>query len=501
MDIELSQDAPTATNLRQANATIKAQWCILQSLSKQVDKLIAENKVLRAELNKINENKKTSSKNSSLPPSNDKNSKNKSNVRRNALRKKKGRKRGGQPGHRKHERELLPPEEVDQVVSCHAKSHCSCGRETKTSEAFGRHQKFEFPIIKPEVTEYQLHTSYCAHCDKTYSSQLPKGVSWSMLGVRATAITAHLSGTYRISKQNIVGICKDVFNISISTGLVCKTEKVVSKSLEKPVEALKKHIQSVQSEVGVHADETGFKERGEKRWAWVGITALVAVFIIRQERSKKVAQELLGENFSGILCSDRYSAYNWVASSQRQLCWAHLERDFRKLSERPGTSSIVGGELLELTYQLFHHWHEFKDKVINRGQLRRRTKPIRSKIEGLLERGTKSRNKKTAGTCRSILAYRNGLWRFLETDNIEPTNNLAERTIRPLVIWRKTSFGTQSALGSLYMERIMSVVATCQLQSRNMLEYLTTAVKAYLNKDNFPSLSPVLGEQALALTA
>lgn len=501
MDIELSQDAPTASTLAEANATIKALWSLLQSLSNRMDKLSDENKSLKSKLAKLSEKSKTNSKNSSLCPSKDKDSKNKSNVRRNALRKKTGKKRGAQAGHKRHERALLPPEEVDHIISCHGRSHCSCGRKTKLSEIFRRHQKFEFPVIKPEVTEYQLHSTYCSHCDKTYSGQLPDGVSGSMLGLRATAITACLSGLYRMSKQNIVRLYQDIFNLSISTGMVCKTEKVVSKSLEQPVESLKSHIRSVSSEVGVHADETGFKEQGKKRWAWVGITGLVAVFIIRQGRSKQVAKELLGEKFSGILCSDRYSAYNWIPAKQRQVCWAHLERDFRKLSERTGTSSIVGSELLELTYQLFHHWHEFKDKVINRGQLRRRTKPIRSKIESLLERGTKSRNKKTAGTCRSILAYRKGLWRFLETDNIEPTNNLAERTIRPLVIWRKTSFGTQSALGSLYMERIMSVVATCQLQGRNILEYLTAAVKAYLNKGNCPSLSPVLGEQPLALTA
>ena len=192
-----------------------------------------------------------------------------------------------------------------------------------------------------------------------------------MLGVRATAITACLSGLYRMSKQNIVRFYTDIFNLSISTGMVCKTEKVVSKSLERPVEALKQHIQSVESEVGVHADETGFKECGQKRWAWVGITAFVAVFIIRQRRSKQVAKELLGESFSGILCSDRYSAYNWIPSSQRQLCWAHLERDFCKLSERTGTSNIIGAELLALTHPLFHHWHEFKEQTINRRQLRR----------------------------------------------------------------------------------------------------------------------------------
>lgn len=502
MDIDLSMDAPVAENLQEANDTISALWSLVQNLSRKLDKLEAENKELRQELARLKENKKTNSKNSSLPPSNDKESKNKSNARRNAIRKKNGKKRGGQPGHKKHDRAMVPLEQVSHVVSCHAASHCTCGKATKRSTDFRRHQKHEFPIIKPEVTEYQIHTSFCEDCDKTYAGKLPEGVSWSMLGPRATAMTAHLSGTYRISKQNIVGIYNDVFGLSISTGMVCKTEKVVSQSIEAPVEELKEYVQSAESEIGVHADETGFKERGKKMWAWVAVSCLVAVFIIRKGRSKKIAKELLGGNFSGILCSDRYSAYSWISPEQRQICWAHLERDFRKISERSGTSKLIGDELLIQTNKLFHQWHQYKDKVITRQYLNRRTKAIRLKIETLLWRGTRSRNKKTAGTCRNILSYRDSLWRFIKTENIEPTNNLAEQVIRTLVIWRKTSFGTQSPHGSLYMERIMSVVATCRLQKKNTLEYLTAAVRAHISKTEFPSLIPITEkEQPIPLAA
>src|SRR4029077_10297039 len=103
-------------------------------------------------------------------------------------------------------------------------------------------------------------------------------------------------------------------------------------------------------------------------------------------------------------------------------------------------------------------------------------------------RGTRSKNKNTAGSCRNILSCGSALWRFLSTDGVEPTNNLAERMIRTIAIWRKTSFGTQSKKGSLYMERIMTVVATCKLQKRNILDYLTSAVKSHIEKSAFPSL-------------
>ena len=163
-----------------------------------------------------------------------------------------------------------------------------------------------------------------------------------------------------------------------------------------------------------NADETGFKEQGRGMWAWIGIACFVAVFIIRKGRTKKVAQELLGINFKGILCSGRYSAYQWVPTEKRQICWAHLERDFQKISERTGVSQIIGTALLEQTNQLFHHWHQFKEEIITRNTLKRKTKSIRVFIENLLKRGRRSKNKKTAGTCQNILSYRCALWRFLK---------------------------------------------------------------------------------------
>jgi len=214
------------------------------------------------------------------------------------------------------------------------------------------------------------------------------------------------------------------------------------------------------------------------------------VFIIRSGRSKKIAKELLGKHFKGILCSDRYSGYQWVSNENRQICWAHLERDFRKISERIGSSSFIGADLLIQTNNLFHFWHLFKDDHIDRGTLKKKTKSIRIFIEGLLRQSKRSKNTKTSGTCRNILSSGPALWRFLETDAIEPTNNLAERLIRTIAIWRKTSFGTQSKAGSLYMERIMTVVATCKLQKRNILDYLTCAVNSYIQKSAFPSLLP-----------
>lgn len=468
MNMNIKGKSPKASTLEEANKIIKALWGIIQQLDEKL---------------------KTSSKNSSLSPSKDRSSKNKSNIKRTEERKKNPRKQGGQPGHKKHEREMLSLNKVDHVVSCCPDNKCACGGQVIFNLAYRRHQQYEFPIIRPIVTEYQIYSGSCNQCNKTQAGFLPHGVSFSLLGPRATAMTAHLSGTYRISKQNIVNMYRDIFDFNLSVGMVCKAEKTVSCAIASPVMQAKHFVRSA-NQVGVNADETGFKEKGKSMWAWIAVSCLVAVFMIRGGRNKQSAKELLGKNFKGILCSDRYSAYQWIAKENRQICWAHLERDFRKISERIGSSSTIGGDLLTQTNHLFHFWHQFKDGHIDQKILKKKTRPIRIFIEGLLRQGTRSKNKKTSGTCRNILSYGPALWRFLVTDSIEPTNNLAEQLIRTIAIWRKTSFGTQSKAGSLYMERIMTVVATCKLQGRNILNYLTSAVKSHLDKSNFPSLLP-----------
>jgi transposase len=194
------------------------------------------------------------------------------------------------------------------------------------------------------VTEYQIYSGHCNQCHQKQEGCLPNGVSFSMLGPRATAMTAHLSGTYRISKNNIVSLFRDIFDFNMSVGMVCQAEKTVSRAIAAPVIQAKHFVRSA-NQAGVNSDETGFKEKGRGMWAWIAVSSWVAVFIIRGGRCKKIAKELLGKNFKGILCSDRYSAYRWIPNDHRQICWAHIERDFRKISERTGSSGIIGAEL------------------------------------------------------------------------------------------------------------------------------------------------------------
>ena len=122
-----------------------------------------------------------------------------------------------------------------------------------------------------------------------------------------------------------------------------------------------------------------------------------------------------------------------------------------------------------------------------------RSKPIRTAFGGnalRLLRGKFSGNKRLIGMCNELYKHRQWLWTFVDVTGIEPTNNTAERALRPAVIYRKLSFGTQSESGSRFVERMLTVSETCRLQNRSMYDYLTKAVIAHFSKKAPPSLLP-----------
>ena len=474
MKFDFNKPAPQPKNLPEANRIIKRLW-----------KLCADSKKLKVKLEAQNERLNTNSDNSSLPPSKD----NKSKSRKKRKKKKSIRKQGAQHGHEAKKRELLPVSEVDKVEKIYPEKQCPCSGTVNIRDEFRRHQTYELPVIKPFVTEYQMMSGECNLCGRICWASLPLGIPTGMFAPRAIAMISTLTGGYRMSKRNVVNLFDDVYNFKISVGSVINAEKIASKAMEAPVEEAKQFIKNADG-VEVHADETGHKEKGKKMWAWVAVTMLVAVFIIRSSRGSKVAKELLGDKFKGILNSDRWNGYSWVSTVRRQLCWAHLKRDFQKIAERNGVSKIIGEKLLSYEHNMFLYWRKVKAGEKTKKEFQLYMKRIRREVELLLLRGTRSRNSKTAGTCRHILSLKDALWTFVDCDGVDPTNNTAEQVIRTHVIWRKVCFGTQSANGTLYMERVLTVVGSCKLQERNVLDFITHAVESYFFEKRSPSLIP-----------
>ena len=396
------------------------------------------------------------------------------------------RRRGGQPGHEGKTRAMLPTEQVDVVVNCPPPEQCDCGGTVQpAAKDPRRHQVFEMPEIRPHVTEYQILSGCCAACGKLHDGVLPNGVPMGMLGPRMMAWTSALVGIFRLSRRQVQRLLDCWMNMEVCLGTLSNAERKVSEALSASVEEAKAHVKE---QASVNVDETGHRQAGTRMYLWVAVTSLVSVFLVRLSRGSEVAKEILGKGFSGIVGSDRWSGYTWVDPLRRQVCWAHLIRDFIRISERGGEAGQIGNELLDYVRQMFALWRRVRDGTLDRRQVDGCMQLIRVGIETTLHRGTWCGNAKTQGTCEKILSLKHAMWTFITVPGIEPTNNAAERTLRDYVIWRKICLGTQSERGNLFVERLMTVSASCKQQGRDTVEFITRAVQADLQNLPAPSL-------------
>ena len=369
---------------------------------------------------------------------------------------------------------LVESEQVDTVVKCELPVRCECGGEIERMVDYQRHQVYELPEIHLHITEYQLMKGRCRGCCQCHVAALPEGVSAGITGARLTSMMSLLVSKYRVSRRELQGFLKEYFHFEISLGTIFNKQRLVNEILKEPVEGL---LKAVQESLVMHSDETGHRELRARSWMWTLATDQVAYFEILKSRGKKALRELLG-TFEGILVSDRYAVYNDVSSSHRQLCWSHLKRDFTRLSEKSNpVIARIGKGLLAEEHRLFTYWHAFKRGEMTRGELNRCCEPIRRRIGEYLEQGTYTDPAlRAVRFCQNLLKHFDALWTFLFVEGVEPTNNHAERCLRPWVIWRKSYFGTRSTYGTEYVGRSASLIMTSKLQQKNPFDYLTHAI-------------------------
>jgi transposase len=300
------------------------------------------------------------------------------------------------------------------------------------------------------------------------------------------AVLALMAGAYRMSKRMVQTFCADVLGVPICAGQVCACEAETAAATEPVVRELREYVRSQPANI----DETGWWQKRQRGWLWVVVTQAVTTFTIALSRAGSVAQGLIDLPARQIITTDRYKGYLWLPLRQRQICWAHLIRDFQAMVDRADAGSTVGEELLCCAEELFTWWHRIRDGTLSRSTFQRYVAELRPWVRSQLEAGSACPGTKTAGTCREILAVEPALWTFARVEGIEPTNNAAERAPRHAVQWRKTSYGTGSEAGSNFVENILTVVATCRQQGRDLLAYLTAVCQASIEAIPPPSLLP-----------
>ena len=467
----------------EAQAHIRALEARVEALEAMVQAFQEQNRALQEQLHRT-------SRNSSRPPSSD------PPQSAQPHRPRSKRRRGGQPGHPGHTRPLLPVEAVDEVVVIKPEqcAHCHAPLSGDAPKPW-RHQVIEIPPITPVVTEYQWHQLVCATCGEATRAPWPAGVPSGTYGPRVQATVALCTGAYRLSKRTTQQVMDEVFGVPLSVGTISPLEQATTAAVAAPVEEARRYVHA---QAVAHLDETSWRQGAKQAWLWVAVTTWVTVFVVRLSRGGDVARALLGKTCSGILVTDRYSAYNWYPVRWRQICWAHLVRDFEAMRDRGGSSKAIGDALLGQAHQMFTWWHRVREGTLKRSTFRSSMTPLRREVERLLDAGSHCGVPKTAGTCRDILKRREALWTFVQVDGVDPTNNAAERSLRPGVLWRKGSFGTQSEAGARFVESMMTVVSTLKQQQRNVSEHLTEACDAALRGDAAPSLLPANAQKSQA---
>src|SRR6266545_2355471 len=389
-----------------------------------------------------------------------------------------GRKPGGQPGHPPHLRQLLPPERVKEIIR-YVPTHCGKCHTRLPANASPddppptRHQVAELPVLQAEITEHQGHARTCPACGEVTHEPITADIRAHACGARLTATLVYMTGRHHLSKRAAEEISEDVFAVPLALGTITALEQEVSSALQ-PAHA--EAQAAVQTAPVKYVDETSWKQAGRKCWLWTAATNSVAVFVIHSKRSCLGLATLLGNTIRGILCSDRWSVYDLWPLLQRQVCWAHLKRDFQKCVDRGGPAIPIGREGLQIVAKVFEAWHLFRGGGLSRRQLQLRLSPIARHLRRVLDAGCDCADTKAANFCANLVALEPALWRFVVTDGVDPTNNHAERVLRRGVLWRKISFGCHSEGGCRFVERMLTVVQSLRLQQRNALDFLIAAV-------------------------
>ncbi len=335
------------------------------------------------------------------------------------------------------------------------------------------------------VTEYRGHSRTCPRCGALNHAPIPAGLKAHSVGPRLAALLAHLTGSHHVSQRGLEEIAADVLEVPPSAGTVAHLRAQVSAALA-PAHA--GALAAVRAAPVKNADETGWKPAGKLCWLWLAATGTAAASLIHARRGWGGLTALLGAEVRGWVCSDRWSAYGRPSPFCRQICWAHLKRDFQRLVDRGRAPAQPGRELQGVGGRVFEQWHLFRGGGIDRRTLQGRLDGDARELERLLRSGRRCADAKAATFCANGLELLPAVWRFVVTEGVGPTNNHAERLLRRGVLWRKNSYGSRSEAGCRFVGRLLTVVQTRRLRGRSVLRYLCEALVAHRSGLPSPSL-------------
>ena len=355
-------------------------------------------------------------------------------------------------------------------------------------EAF---QQAELPEVRAIVTEYLLHKYRCNGCGKRSAADLPTGVPDSAFGPRLMGLFATLTGVLHVAKREAIQLMKDLYDVDIGLGSAPNIEERVTNALDSVYRRI--HNLVIDGTFCKHFDETTWRDSGKRYYAWVASCSMAAFFKLYTNRSRKAFKELVERDADGFeAVTDRYAVYATIGKFH-QYCLAHIIRDFRRYAERDGSDGEIGEALAYEFARVCGIHKNYREGEVSLKQRNMRIGHCKRQIEFWLSDGFANGSDKLSGLCNNLLDNFNKLWIFTRVHGMEPTNNLAERDLRKLVIWRKKSFGTRSGRGQRFVERITSVVETVKRHGKNALRFIQDAVANFFAGQPAPHICESLG--------
>ena len=394
---------------------------------------------------------------------------------------------GYQPGHKGVTRAWLPAEAVtDHRVVRPAVCLCGASLEGQppTTGTWSR-QVVEVPEITPSVTEYAFEAVRCPCCSRINEPTVPPE-AMTCTGPNLTALAATLVGEYHLSRDATASLLSSVLHMPICPATVhncCEQVRDALQSATAEVDA------ALPSAAVLHMDETSWKEHGVLRWLWIAVGERVTSYAIHPRRGAHQLNRWFPNGFTGVVNCDRWRPYEMFG--RRQLCWSHLLRDIQAIIDGDKDGAAVATHALAGAEAMFATWGAFKDGRLNRAELQNQTADYRTEFHQLCAQGAdQTTDRKWRALGRDLLRQWDAVFRFLDTEGIEPTNNAAERGLRGAVLWRKCSQGSRTEAGSTFVERVLTATANCRRQGRSVLRFMADTLLAHRAGTPTPSLLP-----------
>jgi transposase len=468
---------PTYEQLEAELAETKIRLSAAEAKLKKTEGLL---KLALERIAKLEEQLNRTSKNSSKPPSTDQKA-NTSDKKRKKRKSRMGR-----------SRTPYSPERVDHRVCCKRKCcpHCNSSKLQELSEAPFSWQQVELPEIKAIVTQFDCLKYQCKECDRRSMGSLPENTPFSAFGPKLMAFVACLTGRFHLSKREAITLIKDLYDIDLSEGSVINVEENVSNALGEIYEKIYRYV--IEGDLCRYFDETSWRNSGKRHYAWIGTTKSAAYYRIDPHRSTEALFKMIGQFTDRPAVTDRYSAYN-ALDGPRQYCLAHLIRDFQGYSEREGEDGRIGKRIADELRVICSTHTKWGEEKMSKSQYSSRLRYAKDRLSEYLIDGLALGSDDLSGLCERLSDEFEHLWTFRSIEGMDPTNNLAERDLRKLVLWRKKSYGTRSERGQKFVERVTSVVETLKKNQRRPLRFLEEAIIAFYRKQPAPSIAPSLG--------